>query len=120
MGLFIARISRGRTIRQFVVGVLSVPVGFVLLWLTVFGDAAIYLIMVEGLNDFGQAVQDNVPQALFIFLEHLPLTLATSFLALFMVIVFFVTSADSGALVIDMMSSRDDKQSPVWQRIFGP
>lgn len=118
VGLFIARISRGRTIRQFVSGVLLVPAGFTLLWMTVFGDTAIYYILVEGLTDFGVVVQADTSQALFVFLEEMPLTSITSILALMMVIVFFVTSADSGALVIDLLASKENMPSPVWQRIF--
>ncbi|MDD3758551.1 MAG: choline BCCT transporter BetT [Advenella sp.] len=118
VGLFIARISRGRTIRQFVLGVLLVPSGFTLFWMTVFGDTAIYYILVEGMSNFGLTVQNDVAQALFVFLEKLPLTSLTSILALCMVVVFFVTSADSGALVIDLLASKENMPSPVWQRIF--
>ncbi|MFA5702010.1 MAG: choline BCCT transporter BetT [Advenella sp.] len=118
VGLFIARISRGRTIRQFVLGVLLVPSGFTLFWMTVFGDTAIYYILVEGMSSFGLTVQNNVAQALFVFLEKIPLNSITSMIALCMVVVFFVTSADSGALVIDLLASKENMPSPVWQRIF--
>lgn len=118
VGLFIARISRGRTIRQFVLGVLLVPSGFTLFWMTVFGDTAIYYILVEGMSSFGLTVQNDVAQALFVFLEKIPLTSITSMIALCMVVVFFVTSADSGALVIDLLASKENMPSPVWQRIF--
>lgn len=118
VGLFIARISRGRTIRQFVLGVLFVPAGFTLFWMTVFGDTAIYYILVEGMANFGVVVQDDVSRALFVFLEQMPIASITSGVALFMIIIFFVTSADSGALVIDILASKDNMPSPVWQRIF--
>lgn len=118
VGLFIARISRGRTIRQFVLGVLLVPSGFTLFWMTVFGDTSIYYILVEGMSNFGLTVQNDVAQALFVFLEKLPLTSITSMIALCMIVVFFVTSADSGALVIDLLASKENMPSPVWQRIF--
>ena len=118
VGLFIARISRGRTIRQFVSGVLLVPAGFTLLWMTVFGDTAIYYILVDGLSEFGVVVQNDVTQALFVFLEKMPISTITSILAVFMIVIFFVTSADSGALVLDILSSKENKPSPVWQRIF--
>ena len=118
VGLFIARISRGRTIRQFVSGVLLVPAGFTLLWMTVFGDTAIYYILVDGLSEFGVVVQNDVSQALFVFLEKMPISTITSILAVFMIVIFFVTSADSGALVLDILSSKENKPSPVWQRIF--
>ena len=92
VGLFIARISRGRTIRQFVSGVLLVPAGFTLLWMTVFGDTAIYYILVDGLSEFGVVVQNDVTQALFVFLEKMPISTITSILAVFMIVIFFVTS----------------------------
>lgn len=118
VGLFIARISRGRTIREFVRGVLLVPAGFTLFWMTVFGDTAIHYILVDGMRDFGAVVQANTSQALFVFLEELPLSSITSFIAICMVVVFFVTSADSGALVIDLLASKEGMPSPVWQRVF--
>ncbi len=118
VGLFIARISRGRTIRQFVMGVLLVPSGFTLFWMTTFGDTSIFYILAEGMTDFGEIVQNDVTQALFVFLEYMPLSTITSVVALLMVIIFFVTSADSGALVLDLLSSKDNAPSPVWQRIF--
>ncbi|MCQ9618093.1 choline BCCT transporter BetT [Paenalcaligenes niemegkensis] len=118
VGLFIARISRGRTIREFVRGVLLVPAGFTLLWMTVFGDTAIYYILVGGLQDFANVVQGDTSQALFVFLEQMPLASITSLIAIIMVVVFFVTSADSGALVIDLLASKEGMPSPVWQRVF--
>lgn len=118
VGLFIARISRGRTIREFVRGVLLVPAGFTLFWMTVFGDTAIHFILIDGLKDFGQAVAQDSSLALFVFLEQLPLSSVTSFIAIIMVVVFFVTSADSGALVVDLLASGGAENSPVWQRIF--
>ncbi len=114
VGLFIARISRGRTIRQFVMGVLLVPSGFTLFWMTTFGDTSIFYILAEGMTDFGEIVQNDVTQALFVFLEYMPLSTITSVVALLMVIIFFVTSADSGALVLDLLSSKDNAPSPVW------
>ncbi|CAM5201365.1 choline BCCT transporter BetT [Oligella ureolytica] len=66
VGLFIARISRGRTIRQFVLGALLVPAGFTLFWMTVFGDTAIYYILINGMTEFGEIVQNDVTQALFV------------------------------------------------------
>ncbi|SHI12191.1 BCCT family transporter [Pollutimonas bauzanensis] len=118
VGLFIARISRGRTISEFVRGVLLVPAGFTLFWMTVFGDTAIHFILIDGIKDFGQAVAQDSSLALFLFLEQLPLASITSFIAIIMVVVFFVTSADSGALVVDLLASGGAENSPVWQRIF--
>src|SRR5690606_12441311 len=118
VGLFIARISRGRSIREFVRGVLLVPTGFTLMWMTVFGDTAIHMIVVDGLTDLAQVVAQDSSLALFAFLEHLPLASITSTVAIAMVVVFFVTSADSGALVVDLLASGGAENSPVWQRIF--
>lgn len=117
VGMFIARISRGRTIREFITGVLLVPVLFTFLWMTVFGNTAISLDM-SGAAPIVQTVADNLPVALFEVLEHLPLSVIASGLATLLVIAFFVTSADSGALVIDMITSGAAANPPVWQRIF--
>ncbi|MEL7937071.1 choline BCCT transporter BetT [Pseudomonas delhiensis] len=118
VGLFIARISRGRTIRQFVCGVLFVPAGFTLLWMTVFGDSALHMILNEGVTDLATVVGQDSSLALFAFLEHFPLSRVVSLVAVLMVVVFFVTSADSGALVVDMLASSGHDHSPLWQRIF--
>ncbi|WP_193452387.1 BCCT family transporter [Pseudomonas nitroreducens] len=118
VGLFIARISRGRTIREFVCGVLFVPAGFTLLWMTVFGDSAIHMILNEGVITLAAVVDQDSSLALFAFLEHFPLSSVVSMVAVLMVVVFFVTSADSGALVVDMLASSGHSHSPLWQRIF--
>lgn len=118
VGMFIARVSRGRTIRQFVTGVLFVPAGFTLMWMTVFGNSAIYLIMNQGATDLAGTVQQDVSLALFNFLEHFPFSGVLSVIAMAMVVVFFVTSADSGAMVVDTLASGGAKNTPVWQRIF--
>ena len=117
VGMFIARISRGRTIREFVGGVLLVPVLFTFLWMTVFGNTAIALDL-SGAAPIVQTVADNIPVALFEVLEQLPLSVIASGVATLLIVTFFVTSADSGALVIDMITSGDAPNPPVWQRIF--
>ena len=118
VGMFIARISRGRTIREFVSGVLLVPAGFTLMWMTVFGDSAIYMIHVQGLDSLGAAVNADTAQALFAFLQAFPLGYVLSLLAVVMVLVFFVTSADSGAMVVDMLASGGHGKTPLWQKLF--
>lgn len=118
VGLFIARISRGRTIREFVSGVLLVPTAFTLLWMTVFGDTAIHMILWEHVTSLGDAIDRDSSLALFAFLEHFPFASLLSLVAIIMVVVFFVTSADSGALVVDMLASGGQGGTPVWQRIF--
>ncbi|QCJ69107.1 choline transporter [Providencia heimbachae] len=118
VGMFIARISRGRTIREFVTGVLFVPAGFTLLWMTFFGNTAIDLIKNQGATRLAETVQSDVSLALFEFLTYFPFSTVLSFFAMLMVVVFFVTSADSGAMVVDTLASGGDSDTPVWQRIF--
>lgn len=118
VGLFIARISRGRTIREFTLGVLLVPTGFTLMWMTFFGNSAINLILVEGITQLGTTVSNDVTVALFAFLENFPFASLTSVIATIMVIVFFVTSSDSGSMVIDMLCSNGNDNTPIWQRVY--
>ncbi|STU70999.1 secondary glycine betaine transporter BetU [Klebsiella pneumoniae] len=110
----------GRTIREFVTGVLFVPAGFTLMWMTVFGNSAIYLIMNQGATDLANTVQQDVALALFNFLEHFPFSSVLSFIAMAMVIVFFVTSADSGAMVVDTLATGGVANTPVCSEYFGP
>ncbi|AOE88133.1 BCCT family transporter [Pseudomonas sp. TCU-HL1] len=118
VGLFIARISRGRTIREFVCGVLFVPAGFTLLWMTVFGDTAIHMVLTQGISSLAETVAQDSSLALFAFLEQFPFSSFLSLVAVLMVVVFFVTSADSGALVVDMLASGGREVTPLWQRLF--
>lgn len=118
VGMFIARVSRGRTIREFVIGVLFVPVGFTFLWMTVFGNSALDAIMNDGFVMLSKAVSTDVSTALFKFLEHFPFSGLTSIVAIILVVTFFVTSSDSGSLVVDTIASGGKGNNPVWQRIF--
>ncbi|AOM39449.1 choline BCCT transporter BetT [Xenorhabdus hominickii] len=118
VGMFIARVSRGRTIREFVTGVLFVPSGFTLMWMTAFGNSAIDLIANKGAKELAHVVQADVSLALFNFLEHFPFPTVLSFIAIAMVVMFFVTSADSGAMVVDTLASGGANNTPIWQRIF--
>ncbi|WP_417777527.1 BCCT family transporter [Stutzerimonas xanthomarina] len=118
VGLFIAKISRGRTIRQFVFGVMFVPTIFTFLWFSVFGDTALHLIMVEGYTSLISDVQADNAIALFKLFELLPMTSIASFLAVVLIITFFVTSSDSGSLVIDSLAAGGASHTPVWQRVF--
>ncbi len=117
VGMFIARISRGRTIREFIIGVLLVPSLFNLLWMTVFGNSAIWLDSHVAAGALG-ASAGNVDALLFRFFDYLPYPQLTSGVAVLLVAVFFVTSADSGALVLNAIASRGAAQSPLWQRCF--
>ncbi|HHP7237902.1 BCCT family transporter [Longibacter sp.] len=118
VGMFIARISRGRTIREFVSGVMLVPTLITFLWLTLFGNTGIEMI----LNGTGGAVQEaaqtSIPTALFALLGEFPFAVVSSGIATFVVITFFVTSSDSGSLVIDIITSGGEHDPPVAQRIF--
>ena len=118
VGMFIARISRGRTVREFILNVLLVPAGFTFLWMTVFGNTAISLDMGQAAGAISAAVSTDLSTALFHFLEQLPGAAFTSTLAILLVAVFFVTSADSGALVIDTIASGGADDTPRWQRIY--
>ncbi len=117
VGMFIARISRGRTIREFVIGVLLVPTAFNLLWMTAFGNGAIWVDMHIAGGALA-ATASNVDALLFRFFEFLPWTRAVSWLAILLIAVFFITSADSGSFVVDSIASRGNPKSPVWQRLF--
>jgi len=118
VGLFIAKISRGRTIRQFVFGVMFVPTIFTFFWFAVFGDTALNMIMNEGYDSLIGMVQDDQAVALFKLYEQLPWTSVLSFATVILIITFFVTSSDSGSLVIDSLASGGSMDTPVWQRVF--
>ncbi len=117
VGIFIARISRGRTIREFILGVLLVPTLLTFLWFSVFGGSALYLEL-NGIGDIVGAVNDNIATALFVMLEQFPFASATSVIGIVLVTSFFVTSSDSGSLVIDSITSGGKLDAPVGQRIF--
>ncbi|MCG8392531.1 MAG: BCCT family transporter [Pseudomonadales bacterium] len=118
VGLFIAKISRGRTIRQFVVGVMLVPSIFTFLWFSVFGDTALNMIMEEGVTTLVAQVQEDKAVALFQLFDRLPWSTVISFLAVLLIVTFFVTSSDSGSLVVDSLASGGVLDTPAWQRVF--
>lgn len=123
VGVFIARISKGRTVREFVIGVLLVPTAVTFLWFTVMGGTAIHEEMFGGggtLNDSYNNDDYAVfrDTALFQTLDYLPLAAITGGIAIFLVVVFFVTSSDSGSFVVDMLASGGDPNPPVWSRAF--
>ena len=118
VGMFIARISKGRTIREFVTGVLFVPSGLTFLWMTVFGNTAINAIMNDTAGELPTVVQQDASLALFSFLELFPASELLSFIAVLMIVIFFVTSSDSSAMVIDMLASGGHEHPPLWQRVF--
>ncbi|MGX1097057.1 BCCT family transporter [Amorphus sp. MBR-141] len=114
VGMFIARISRGRTVREFIFCVLLIPSLVSVLWMTAFGGTAITMLN-EGYQDIAEA---DLPLKLFTMLSDLPLASITSFIAIVLVIVFFVTSSDSGSLVIDTITAGGKVDAPVPQRVF--
>ncbi|ESR22780.1 choline BCCT transporter BetT [Lutibaculum baratangense] len=119
VGLFLARISRGRTIGQFVAGTLLLPLGFMMVWMSVMGNSAIGMIM-EGAAGFGEAAMENPGSSIYLFLETLPWTALTTIATTILAIVFFVTSGDSGSLVLSNFTSvlKDpNSDAPVWMRI---
>ncbi|SFM47701.1 choline/glycine/proline betaine transport protein [Ectothiorhodospira mobilis] len=118
VGMFIARVSRGRTLREFTFGVLFVPVGFTIMWMTFFGNTALHMIMEQGITQLADAVAADTSVALFQFLEQMPLSSITAVVATLLVVTFFVTSSDSGSLVVDILTSGGREDSPTWQRIF--
>ena len=117
VGMFIARVSEGRSIREFIVGVLLIPSGFTLIWMGFMGNAALYSILQEANTGLVAAVQRDSSVALFEFLQTMPLSSVMSMLATLLVMLFFVTSADSGALVTDYLTAKSEN-SPIWQRLF--
>ncbi len=117
VGMFIARISRGRTIREFLLGVLLVPAALTFLWLTVFGGSALNIELFGG-GGLIAVVQENVPVALFAMLSGFPFGAVASLLGIVLVVTFFVTSSDSGSLVIDTITSGGNTNPPVFQKVF--
>lgn len=115
VGLFIARISRGRTIREFTLGVLLAPTLVTFFWFAVFGDTALYMILREGHTELIDTVQSNTAIALFSLLELLPWSTFVSTLSVFLIALFFITSSDSGSLVVDSLAS-GGKPTPRFQR----
>ncbi len=115
VGMFIARVSRGRSVREFITAVLLVPSLVCVLWMSVFGGSAIQQFVMDGYT----AVQDaELPVKLFAMLDVMPLASITSLIGIILVIVFFVTSSDSGSLVIDTITAGGKVDAPVPQRVF--
>ncbi len=111
VGQFIARISRGRTIREFIIGALVAPTAFSFIWLAVFGGTALNLDIFADAG-ISAAVEENIASALFVTLGNFPLSSLMSFLAIILIAAFFITSADSGTFVVAMLTSGGE-QEPV-------
>ena len=110
-----AGVEAGRTVREFIISVLLIPSFACVFWMTVFGGTAIKQVVVDG---YQQVVEAELPLQLFSMLDALPLSSITSFIAIVLVIVFFVTSSDSGSLVIDVISAGGKVDAPTPQRVF--
>ena len=115
VGMFIARVSRGRTVREFLISVLLIPSLACVLWMTVFGGTAISQVVQQG---YEAAAGAELPLQLFAMLDVLPLAQISSFIAIILVVVFFVTSSDSGSLVIDTIAAGGKVNAPTPQRVF--
>jgi choline/glycine/proline betaine transport protein len=117
VGMFIARISRGRSVREFVLSVLIVPALLTFLWITAFGGSAIFYELKE-IAGVSAEIKENVATSLYVLFDTLPLSGIINVLAVALVISFFVTSSDSGSLVLDAFTSGGKLRSPVTQRVF--
>ena len=118
VGLFIARISKGRTVRQMVLGVLLIPTAFSFIWIGAFGGAGVFADRNLGGNVYNVIYEQGYEYAMFEMLSNFPLELVTSLVAVLLVTTFFVTSSDSGSLVIDHLTSGGKHDVPRTQRIF--
>lgn len=117
VGVFIARISRGRTVREFVLGTLLVPTIVTTLWFSIFGGSALYRELIEP----GSMLVDgevDTDTTLFQLFDGLPLGNVLSVVGILLIVVFFVTSSDSGSLVVDMLASGGNPNPPTWSRVF--
>jgi choline/glycine/proline betaine transport protein len=117
VGMFIARISKGRTVREFILGVMLIPTLLSFVWMSVFGGSAIQL-QASGAADIVTAVKTDVSTALFVMFDYFPMSSLLSLVGIVLVTVFFITSSDSGSLVVDHLTSGGKLDSPVPQRVF--
>ena len=119
VGMFIARVSRGRSVREFLVGTIIFPSVISVIWLTLFGDNAINQFLSEGNRNVIDTIQNQSPEmSIYKFLEGFPFSEITSLVAITLICIFFITSMDSGALVIDTIASNGKTNTPVQQRIL--
>ncbi|MBS3785795.1 MAG: BCCT family transporter [Gammaproteobacteria bacterium] len=118
VGIFIARISKGRTIREFIIGVLGLPSLFVFVWMSVFGGTALHIELFNDNPAIASAVASDVTIALYALLDALPLSTIASTAATLLIVTYFITSSDSGTYVIDSLISRGAKHSPKRQRVI--
>jgi len=121
VGMFVARISRGRTVREMVAGVLLIPLGFTLAWLSIFGNSALDLVMNHGAVELGKTALEQPSMAIYQLLEHYPASKVVIGVSIFVGFVLFLTPADSGAVMMANLSCKGgnvDEDAPHWLRIF--
>ncbi|WP_232013125.1 BCCT family transporter [Pseudomonas fluorescens] len=121
VGMFIARISRGRSVRELVAGVLLIPLGFTLAWLSIFGNSALDLVMNQGAVELGKTALEQPSMAIYQLLEHYPASKVVIGVSIFVGFVLFLTPADSGAVMMANLSCKGgnvDEDAPHWLRIF--
>ncbi|WP_426100013.1 BCCT family transporter [Pseudomonas sp. PSPC3-3] len=121
VGMFIARISRGRTVRELVAGVLLIPLGFTLAWLSIFGNSALDLVLNQGAVELGKTALEQPSMAIYQLLEHYPASKIVIGVSIFVGFVLFLTPADSGAVMMANLSCTGgnvDEDAPHWLRIF--
>ncbi len=121
VGMFIARISRGRTVRELVFGVLLIPLGFTLAWLSVFGNTALDLVMNQNVAELGKTALEQPSMAMYQLLDHFPASKIVIGVAIFVGFVLFLTPADSGAVMMANLSCKGgdvDEDAPHWLRIL--
>jgi len=117
VGLFIAKISKGRTIREFIAAVLIIPTLFNFIWMSVFGNSAIWF-DINIAKGALSALADNPDALMFKFLDYMPLSGLVNYLVILIIIIFFVTSADSGIFVMNSIATKNAMKSPKWQMVF--
>ena len=117
VGIFIAQVSRGRTIREFIVGVLALPTLFVFIWMAIFGGTALHMELFTEGSGIAEAVAQDTAAALYVTLEQLPWATIASLLATLLIATYFITSLDSGTHVLDTLLSRGSRHSPPRQRV---
>ena len=117
VGMFIARVSSGRTVREFLIAVLVVPTLVTVLWMSIYGGIAIDQV-ISGVGALGKDGLTDVPLAMFQMFDELPMSTLLSSIAVVLILVFFITSSDSGSLVIDSITAGGKLDAPVPQRIF--
>jgi|TARA_B110000305_G_C19419845_1_gene630246 choline/glycine/proline betaine transport protein len=117
VGLFVARISKGRTIKEFMLGVVLAPTCITITWIAIFGSTALHTEMF-GVGGITEAVNGDISTALFKLLEHFPLSYLSILFVVITGVIFFITSSDSGSLVIDFITSGGREDTPVKLRIF--